>query len=213
MAVITLAQYKVLMGVTDTDATRDARVTAFIPEIESEIIQICNRDFLNDDITFTGNFVPTVAAGPVYTLVCALGGIAAVSFAAGDTILLEDTVRNNGRYTGAIIADGVVTVTEALVAEAAVDATITLVQFPAGLQMYAARMIAYQLAHSDDAGLTGESIKSYSYSRASGGAADAGYPQEIINGLRRSYGFVKTGLGKRRGHYNDHRGSFVGAVI
>lgn len=208
MAIITLAEYKTLMGITDTDATRDARVSALIPQIEADIIEECNNEFTNPDITFSGAFVPTVSAGPVYTLVCALGGISAVSFANGDSFTLAGTVRNDGRYTGTTFADTVITVSEAVVAEASVDATVTLIQYPAGVKLYAARMIAYQMDNMANAGLTGETIKSYSYSRASG-MGDSGYPAEILKGLAK-WKNIKVGRSKRREHLYDKRGMWVG---
>lgn len=210
MAVITLAQYKALMGVTSTDSTRDARITALIPIIEDDITAYCSRDFLNDEVNFSGYFVVDETSG-TYTLTCALGGITDTDLAVGDCILLEGTVRNDGRYTISVLTDTVITTTEALVDESSVLAEVTLIQWPLGTRGIAARMIAYQLKHGDDAGLTGETIKSYSYSRASSGA-DAGYPAEILKGLDR-WRYVKTGSGQRRGHYIDHRGSFVGEVI
>jgi len=213
VAVITLAQYKALYQITSTDATRDAAISAYIPLVEADIVRICNNEFLNTDIVFSGSFVPTVAGGPVYTLVCALGGIVTAGFSSGDQFKLEGTVRNDGRLTSTVVADGVITVSDVLVAESAVTAEITLIQYPAGLYMYAARMIAYQMAHGNDAGLTGESIKSYSYSRASGGASDAGYPQEIVAGLTRSFGYVKVGRGRRLEHYTENRGSFTPSEI
>lgn len=208
MAIITLAQYKTLMGIADVDATRDARIAALIPQIEQEIVDYCNNQFTVSGITFTGKFTPTVAAGPVYTLVCTGGGISAISFASGDTILLDGTVRNDGRYTATNFSDTVITVSEQLVGETEVSASVTLVKWPAGLQVYAARMISYQLAHMGDAGVTSETIKSYSYSRANGGSADAGYPVEILRGLDR-WRSVKIGRGRRVDHYIDKRGSWV----
>ena len=43
MAVITLAEYKTLAGITGTD--KDAQITALIPIVEDDIIAICNYDF------------------------------------------------------------------------------------------------------------------------------------------------------------------------
>ena len=43
MAVITLAEYKTLAGITGND--KDAQITALIPLIEDDIIAICNYDF------------------------------------------------------------------------------------------------------------------------------------------------------------------------
>jgi len=208
MAIITLAEYKTLMGISDVDATRDARITALIPQVEQEIVEYCGNQFTVAGVSFTGDFTPTVAVGPVYTLVCTDGGISDVSFATGDTILLNGTVRNDGRFTTTNFSDTVITVSEALVAESEISASVTLVQWPTGLKIYAARMIAYQLAHMGDAGVTSESIKSYSYSRANGGSGDAGYPQEILRGLDR-WRKIRVGRGRRIEHYIDKRGSWV----
>jgi hypothetical protein len=212
MAIITLVQYKSLMGVVDVDASRDARITALIPQIEADIVENCNTDFTNPDISFTGDFVPTVSSGPVYSLICADGGISDVSFSTGDQFVLSGTVRNDGRLTSTGFSDTTVTVSDVLVGEAEVSATITLIQYPAGIQMYAARMIAYQLAHMGDAGITSESIGKYSYSRESGGTV-GGYPREIMDGLKRAYGFIKVGRGRILEHYTDKRGSFIPAEI
>jgi hypothetical protein len=207
---ITLAEYKTIYGISDN--SQDAQILAYLPIIEDEIVSYCNNEFLNSDITFSGSFVPTITTGPVYTLVCALGGIAAIGFAAGDQFKLSGTVRNDGRLTGTIFADTVITVSDILVAEAAVNAEIVLIQYPKALKIYAARMISYQLAHGNDAGLQSESIKSYSYSRASGGASDAGYPAEILHGLDK-WRNIKTGRGQIKEHFIDRRGNFIPATI
>jgi len=213
MAVITLAQYKTLLGVTDTDATRDARINALIPQVEGDIVEYCNNDFTNSDISFSGDITPTVAAGSVYTLACADGGIVTAGFSSGDCFVLSGTKRNDGRLTSTTVADTVVTVSDVLVAEDEVSATITLIQWPQGLQLIAARMIAYQLAHMADAGLASESIKSYSYSLKAGGLNDAGYPADLLAGLAK-WRNIKTGRARRIEHYpSDRRGSFVADEI
>ena len=43
MAVITLAEYKTLAGITGT--TQDARITAYIPMVQSDIVEMCKYDF------------------------------------------------------------------------------------------------------------------------------------------------------------------------
>jgi len=212
MAIITLAQYKRLMGVDIADTSQDGRIMALIPQIEADIVEYCNNSFTNPDITFTGYFTPTVGAGPVYTLVCSDGGISDVSFANVDQFVLSGTIRNDGRLTSTTFADTVITVSDVLVAEAEVSASITLIQYPAGLQIYAARMIAYQLSHMSDAGITSESIGKYSYSRVSGGSSDAGYPNEILRGLDR-WKNIKVGRGRRVEHYTDKRGTFIPVEI
>jgi len=208
--ITTLAEVKTILNISDN--SQDIQIAALIPFVEDDIVRYTNNDFTNKNITFSGSFVPTVAAGPVYTLVCALGGISAISFAAGDQIKLYGTVRNDGRLSIKSLADTIVTINEPLVTEAAVEASITLIQYPVGLNLYAVRMISYLLKHGDDAGIQSESIKSYSYSRAASSGGDAGYPIEILKGLDR-YSFVKTGRGQKREVFIDRRGNFVGAIL
>ena len=43
MAVITLAEYKTIRGITGT--TQDAQISALIPIVQDEIIQFCNQDW------------------------------------------------------------------------------------------------------------------------------------------------------------------------
>jgi hypothetical protein len=43
MAVITLAEYKAIRGISGT--TQDAQITALIPIVQDEIIQFCNQDW------------------------------------------------------------------------------------------------------------------------------------------------------------------------
>jgi len=212
MAVITLAQYKTIQGVTSTDATRDARISAMIPQVEDDIIAICNNKFLNKNVYFQGDITPDETGG-AYSFGCADGGISDSDFTAGDVIYTASFVRNNGRYTTTVIADTKITVSEEVVDEDEVSgATFYLVQWPVGVRLYAAQMLSYLLKHADDAGLQSENIKSYSYSRSSD-ALQAGYPSIIVQGLKRGWGLVGTGFGSRRSHYDDKRGTWVGESI
>jgi hypothetical protein len=212
MAIITLAQYKTLLGVTTTDATRDARISALIPDVEAFVVEYTNNAFTNEEIAFTGDFTPTVAGGPVYTLACADGGIVAAGFASGDCFTFAGSKRNDGRRTSTAITDTLITVSDVLVAEAEVASTIVLIQYPVGLQSIAARMIAYQLDHAASAGMQSETIKSYSYSRQSNGAADAMYPAEILRGLDK-WRNLKVGYGSVRQQFNDLRGNWIGGTF
>ena len=43
MALLTLAEYKALRGITGT--TQDAQITAYLAPVEDEIIEFCNQDW------------------------------------------------------------------------------------------------------------------------------------------------------------------------
>jgi hypothetical protein len=213
MAIITLAQYKSLTGSDISDTTKDTQIQALIPQVEADILEICNRDFANHDITFSGDFVPTVAAGPVYSFVCSDGGISAVSFSAGDCLIATGSTRNDGRYTSSAFSDTAITIVEPVVSEAEVSMMLTLIQYPKGLALYAAKMLKYLIDHGNSAGMSSESIGKYSYTRANSNGADLGYPSEIIGGLKRSFGFIKIGKGQKRAHYTETRGNYIPEII
>ena len=140
MAILTLAQAKAFLKITDADADRDAQITAFIPAVEDDIAAICNTRFRNTSVSFSGDIAIT-GVSTTYTLTCSDGGISDVAFAVGDYIDLEDSDRNDGYFTIATLSDTAVTTTEALVTEAEKDLTFYLVQWPEGVRQIAARMI------------------------------------------------------------------------
>lgn len=204
MAVVTLAQYKTLMGIITVDATRDARIVALIPQIEQDIIDYCNNTFRISAISLIRNITPTVVAGPIYSFVGTT--LTEQPLAIGDTIDITGTVRNDGRYTIVTISATEIVVVEPVVAEIEVEAEIVLVQFPAPLQLYATRMIAYQMDHMADAGLISETIKTYKYIKSD--KANDSYPKEILKGLDK-YANIKTSRASRLTHYNDERGTWL----
>lgn len=212
MAVITLAEYKTFNGITSTDATRDARISALIPEIEAYIVEYCNNAFTNPDVEVSGLMTTTAAAGPVYTLDLAAGGFTASGIVSGDIVAFSGSRRNDGRFTVSSVADTALTVAEAVTSETATfPGYVKLVQYPNGLKFIASRMIAYQMEHMADAGMQSESIGKYSYSRQASTNA-AGYPDEILKALDK-WRNVSIPKGIRRDQYNDRRGSWIGGTI
>jgi hypothetical protein len=209
MAILTLAEAKAFLKITDTDADRDAQISAFIPAVEDDIAAICNTRFRNTSVSFSGDIAIT-GVGSTYTLTCSDGGISDIAFAVGDYIDLEGSERNDGYYTIATLADIAVTTTEALVTEAEASLEFYLVQWPHAVRMIAARMIAYQLDMIGSAGVTSERILDYSYTRGDG--TDLGYPLPIIKALQR-FGFMKCGFGVKRRKYIDKRGAFLGGEL
>jgi hypothetical protein len=209
MAILTLAEAKAFLKITDTDADRDAQITAFIPAVEDDIAAICNTRFRNTSVSFSGDITIT-GVSTTYTLTCSDGGISDVAFAVGDYIDLEDSDRNDGYYTIATLADTAVTMTEALITEDEKVLVFYLIQWPEAVRMIAARMIAYQLDMIGSAGISSEHILDYSYTRGEG--TDLGYPVPIIKALQR-FGHMHCGFGVKRSQYIDKRGTFEGSEI
>jgi hypothetical protein len=213
MAILTTASAKAFLGITSTDATRDAQIALFIPAIEEDIASICGRRFRNNDVSFSGDITPT-GVGTTYTLTCLDGGMAAatVGWAVGDYIDISGSVRNDGYRTIATISDTAITVTEPIVTEAEASISLYLVQWPAMLPMYAAQMVGYLLDSVANQGITSERIIDYSYTREAN-SISAGYPLSIVNSLRYRFGYMSMGTGVKREQYNDKRGTFLGATI
>lgn len=198
--IATLGEVKALLGITDT--TYDTLIAAWLPIVEDDIIEYCNNSFIDQDISFTGDITQTVT-GSVYTLDCADGGIVASHITSGDIIYLEGSDRNDGYYTTTALTDTKITVTEPIKAHAEAELTVYLVKFPTALQIYLSRMISYMIHHANDAGITSESIGNYSYARSV--ISDAGYPADVMCGLRKwrnircTYGSIIPHLRDRRG--------------
>lgn len=214
MAILTIAQVKTFLKITDTDADRDAQINALIPVVEEDIASYCNSRFRNPAVAFSGSFVITAPA-IVYTLTCALGGISDQPFAIGDYIDLYGTARNDGYFTIATLSDTVITTTEVLVAESAATLSVYLVQWPEPVRMIAARMVGFQLDHIASAGLQSENILDYSYTLSSSGSSSGyagGYSSDIMQGLDR-YRNQRCGFGTKRQHYQDRRGNFEGGEL
>jgi hypothetical protein len=201
--IASLGDIKSILGYTDT--SHDLSIMALIPMVESEVVNYCNNTFIYSSIYFAGEIACTVASGPVYSFDCADGDMDDAELSAGDIVFLEDSNRNDGYYTIYSLAPTQIIVNEKLIAQTASDLTLYLVQVPAGLKIYIAKMIAYQINHASDAGLTGESIGNYSYSRKDGGTSDAGYPAEMLRGLDK-WKRITSKRGTVRIQYRDYRG-------
>jgi len=204
--IATLAEIKTLLGISGS--TQDAQIAALIPIVEADLIEHCNNDFLNDSVQFLGDCTIT-AAGGVYKIECADGGMDAEGFAVADPVYLDGSVRNDNYYTVKTIAAGYIEVNEATVAESTATAmTVTLVTIPAALKIYFARMISWQLNHANDAGMQSENIGNYSYSMAKT-SSDAGYPADILRGLDK-WRRIRAVRGSIIEAFRERRGSTSG---
>jgi hypothetical protein len=201
--IATLAEIKSILGYTDT--TQDARISRLLPMVENEIVTYCNNTFRHTSIYFSGEITCTVSAGPAYSLICPDGGMDEAELMAGDTIYISGSNRNDGYYTISAITSTQISLMEPIASQAAADIILYLVDIPAGLKIYIAKMIAYQINHAGDEGITGESIGNYSYSRKDGGTADAGYPAELLRGLDK-WKHMTLKCGAVRQQYRDYRG-------
>jgi hypothetical protein len=201
---VSLANVKAYLRITDTDATRDALISLLIPVVYQDIIAECNNLFKvpgaeisSDDIYFD--------ASPAYKILLDAGGFAAMAWPTTGSIVVTGSKLNDGLYTISVQADTYITTTEPILDEIQptthYPVSVSLVAFPKPIELIASRMIGYQLANSASAGVVSMSLGNYSETRK---ATTGGYPDEILNSLR-PWKNMTTGRGTIRWHINENR--------
>ena len=107
------------------------------------------------------------------------------NFYEGDTIDICGSKRNDGYYTVLSASPGSLTVEPEPTLVGADEPQILFMasQFPPELSAIASRMVAYDVGYRNLAGLSSESIGSYSYSKEAFDVAGLGYPTEVVSGL------------------------------
>jgi len=198
--IATLAEIKTLLGIADT--TKDAQITALIPLVEDDLLTYCNNSFESAIATWGGSVTPT-QSGTTYTLIGS--GFSDSLIVTGDYIHVVGTLRNDGYYHVTNISDTVITVDTATINESAISASISAVEIPAGLKIYFAKMIGWNLYNFKSSGLSSESIGNYSYSMKDGASGDAGYPADMLKGLDR-WRRISTKRGTVKQQFRDARG-------
>lgn len=104
------------------------------------------------------------------------------TFAAGDTVLVTGTRRNNGFYSVAAVSATALTVSEDLADESA-PSYLFFCNVPASFTQLVGRLIWYDIyARTTGAGLKSERVGTYSFTRQDADTA-LGYPSDITGGL------------------------------
>jgi len=134
------------------------------------------------------------AAGKTITIdIDALYGSLTDTFAAGDTVLVSGTRRNNGYYTLATVAAGVLTVSEALADEVA-PSFLFFVDVPAAFTQLLGKLVWYDLyTRASVGGLKSERVGTYSFTVQDADTA-LGYPSDITGGLSAYLNVIGEGV-------------------
>jgi len=208
---VSLANVKAFLRITDTDATRDALISLLIPIVYADIVEECNNKFIADDYDFSSDDIYFDVTGSTYKILIAAGGFTAMAYPTGGNIIVSGSRLNDGIFTIAAQADTYLTTTEAIVDELqstdGYTVRVDLCNFPKPLELIASRMIGYQLSNSNSAGLASMSLGNYSETRAAGGVTRGGYPDEILNSLR-PWKNHRVGRGTIQWHMNENRTYF-----
>lgn len=204
---VSLATVKTLLKKTNT--SDDAFILAMIPIVYSTMIDYCNNLFSSSDFVIESDEI-YFDNGATNTINLAAGGFAAVGFPTGKNLIISGSRLNDGIVTLSSQTDAALTVSETMADEtqttAGYSVKVALANFPQALEFIAARMIGYQLTNAGSAGITSQSIGSYSESRASG-SVGSGYPNEILAMLG-PYKNMRTGRGTIQWHVNENRRYF-----
>ena len=205
---VTLANVKAFLRITDTDATRDALISLLIPIVYADIVEECNNlfrapgyDIISDDMYFD-------VTGSTYKIIIDAGGFTDMGYPTGGNIIVSGSRLNDGIFTIAGQADTYLQTTEPIVDELQTTNTyavrVDLCNFPKPLELIASRMIGYQLTMSNSAGITSTSIGNYSETRSVAGVSRGGYPDELLNSLR-PWKNMRIGRGTVQLHINENR--------
>lgn len=201
---VSLNTVKQLLRISDIDSTRDAFIEYMIPIVYADIIDECNDTFPVDDYEITDDDIYFSAS----TINLAAGGFAAMNFPNGGTLAISGSRLNDGLYTIVSQTDTAIIVSQSVESETQpashYPVTLKLVSFPKPFELIASRMIGYQLANSNSAGITSMSLGNYSESKS---AQSGSYPDEIMKMLSK-YKKMKTGKGSIIWHINENRRYF-----
>lgn len=212
---VSLANVKAFLRISDTDATRDALISLLIPIVYADIVEECNNKFIAADYDFSSDDIYFDVTGTTYKILIDAGGFTAMAYPTGGNIIVSGSRLNDGIFTIAAQADTYLTTTEAIVDELqstdGYTVRVDLCNFPRPLELIASRMIGYQLSNSNSAGLASMSLGNYSETRAAGGVTRGGYPDEILNSLR-PWKNHRVGRGTIQWHMNENRTYFPYAV-
>jgi len=202
---VSLANVKAFLRITDTDATRDTLISLLIPIVYADIIEECNNFFRVPDYEIISDDIYFDVTGSTYKIFLDAGGFTALGWPTGGTLIVSSSRQNNGLFTIAAQADTYITTTEPIIDELQTtdgyDVRIDLVSFPKPLELIASRMIGYHLANSDSAGVESMKLGNYSETRK---ISAGGYPDEILRSLK-NWKNMRTGRGTIQWHINENR--------
>jgi Phage gp6-like head-tail connector protein len=209
---VTLAEVKAFLRISDTDATRDALISMLIPIVYQDMVDECNYAFKVDDYDLTDDAIYFDVTGTTYTINLAAGGFTAMKWPTGGTLVVSGSRLNDGIYTIASQSDTAITLTEPVVDETqptdAYSVTLSLVNYPKQFELIASMMIGEQLDNPSGAEIISQKIGNYSETRAQKQSSTAsGYSNRVM-GMLAKFKRVRVGKGSIVEHANENRTYF-----
>ena len=207
MAITTLSNVKSILGITST--ADDAQITALIPQVEEDYINIRNKPFdVATKVTYSD---ASTAGGEIEFSIGSKSEL--VEFNAGDTVAIiarktRNQIKPTPYYSIDPTSDAVyftekheqvtdsISVLDLEAESTSVTATVTKMQtvYPKGAEFTAAKMIQFHMTAGTAAGglgKTSETLGDYSVTFASGQGANIGdYPKDVVGGIKRYVSFT-----------------------
>jgi phage tail sheath gpL-like len=199
MAITTLQKASLLLG----NATQDDIITALIPLVEADYLNIRNKEFevgstitINTACTTNGNVTITWADSNFDVPVLAGDNAVTVAkkiytyFEYYKPLVINRKINGISYYTVKLVSNVVTIITDYNVSfngnSTGVTATASTVDiiYPDGSEMTAIKMIQHQLTNIKSQGIASESLGDYSVSYANG-LMIGDYPKTVVNGIKR----------------------------
>lgn len=194
--ILTVDECKLLLGIAESDKSKDPQISAQLPIVQQQIIDYCRNYFVDKLIYESGTptFTPaTTTAQPKIQI----AGVDwdDTGFRAKDDIVVCGSLLNDKLFTIDSITDDTLTLiaSDKLKAESGeLSCYIFKVNFPEPLKITASKMIKFNLDGGGMYPIESEKIGNYSVSYAVGG--EMSYPSTIVAELRRYKlpGYVKV---------------------
>jgi hypothetical protein len=152
MPICTLLQVKTLLQTPLTDVTLDPLIEALLPVAQDKIVTYCNHRFVEPGVQVHGTdiaCVPAVAQPAADAMLTAAADFALIGFYAGCEVKLHGTLRNDGYYIAKAAANGSLSLTTDLVAEAAGPfVQVARVAWPPALRLPFSILVRYMMERS-----------------------------------------------------------------
>jgi len=178
MAIITRTNAKTLLQISST--TYDTVIDALIPQLQNWAVEYLNNRFHVNDIYINASTIAFVSASPA-TITDSDSGFVDAGFTDSIDIDVQQSARNDGIYAVSTVVAGTITLAtgEALTTEAAGESVlITKVQFPASIQLWISKLIAFNLDTKNFKGIASESLADHSISYLHQGSYPSGLLKE-----------------------------------
>lgn len=174
--IVTLAQVKARLGISEEDDSQDDALTLRIQALECAIRARTNNKFQDIRVRSSGTLAIVAANKSIAGDLFQTRG-----FRVGNLIEIN-SIQNRGLFTVSTVSDSQMTVSEALVDET--DAVlITKVVYPLDIQQGVLDLIKYDQDMRDKAGIKSETISRHSVTYYDMTAAESldGYPASMLS--------------------------------